>query len=72
MSLLGMLKIDMLKSLCFERARLQPRRKHPVYNVALATEGMLIQVSRPVAALNQRQSLRTGRWKHILCTGTAR
>jgi hypothetical protein len=47
MSLLGMLKIDMLKSLCFERARLQPRRKHPVYNVALATEGMLIQVSRP-------------------------
>ncbi len=44
---IDVLKIDMLKSLCFERARLQPRRKHPVYNVALATEGMLIQVSRP-------------------------
>ncbi len=36
-----------LESLCFERAWLQPRRKRPIYNVALATEGMLIHVSRP-------------------------
>jgi hypothetical protein len=33
--------IEGLKSLCFERARLQPRRTRPLHNVALATEGIL-------------------------------
>jgi hypothetical protein len=31
---------QMMKRHCFERARLQPRRKCHIYDVALATEGI--------------------------------
>jgi hypothetical protein len=40
----------MLKNHCFERTRLQPRRKRHIYIVALATEGISFRPHHTLSA----------------------